>query len=145
MTSFLGGHGKKQRVLPALGIVQSARADEFPVNAGRDFFVALGLGIHEPTMPCDAFAGKLLREPGLSLCAYLAVTQLLSVRGGKLRHRGTFTLLCMLSLERTGGDGSSPGPLRSALEPGTSRPRPEVFLNQPCSEAVVMAEHRVAE
>ena len=32
---------------------------------------------------------------------HLAVTQLLSVRGGKLRHRGTFTLLCMLSLKRT--------------------------------------------
>ncbi len=27
--------------------------------------------------------------------------------------------------------GSGVGPLRSALEPGTSRPRPEGFLNEP--------------
>ena len=32
---------------------------------------------------------------------HLAVTQLLSVHGGKLRHRGTSTLLCTLSLKRT--------------------------------------------
>ena len=33
----------------------------------------------------------------------VATTQLLSVSGGKLRQRGTLTLLCTLTLKRTGG------------------------------------------
>jgi hypothetical protein len=41
---------------------------------------------------------------------HLAVTQLLSVRGRKLRHRGTFTLQCTLPLKRTSAGFS---PLRS--------------------------------
>ena len=63
---------------------------------------------------------------------HLAVTQLLSVRGGKLRHRGTFTLLCMLSLKRTSSDFQSAWErdrrIREAKPAGSRR---SVFLSQP--------------
>ena len=71
------------------------------------------------------------------LSTHLAVTQLLSVDGGKLRHRGTFTLLCTLSLKRTSAGVPPAGfgvlaetipqrrPVRSArrppMRPGRSR------------------------
>src|SRR5205814_8632081 len=42
----------------------------------------------------------------------VAGLQLLSTRGGKHHHRGTFTLQCTLSLKRT--SASRPGPQRSA-------------------------------
>ena len=59
-----------------------------------------------PYRVCFGSLSRLLSSIGClftSSCSppHLAVTQLLSVCRGKLRHRGTCTLLCMLSLKRT--------------------------------------------
>jgi hypothetical protein len=43
VASFLGRHGKKERVLPALVIVQTAHAGQLPVDAGGEIRAALVL------------------------------------------------------------------------------------------------------
>jgi hypothetical protein len=55
----LGGHGKKQRVLPALGVIQAARAREPPVNSCGEILVVFGrLQTHSNIIPLGQFAVK---------------------------------------------------------------------------------------
>src|SRR6478672_6205657 len=62
------------------------------VASGRIEFVSRPLSVHYST-----------DYPFTSSCSppRVATTQLLSVTGGKLRQRGTLTLLCTLTLKRT--------------------------------------------
>jgi hypothetical protein len=60
MASLLGGHRKKQSVLPTLGVIQTARASQLPVNARCEIVAAFALGTHGLMMPSSAFAGKVL-------------------------------------------------------------------------------------
>ena len=65
MASFLGRHGKKQRVLPALCIVHAARASQSPVNLRREVMVGVDLPrIHGAIMPSRIIAGKGLCGSG---------------------------------------------------------------------------------
>jgi hypothetical protein len=58
VASFLGGHGEKQRMLPALIVVQTSHAGELAVNAGRKVIRVFRFGLHTKTMPADTSAGK---------------------------------------------------------------------------------------
>jgi hypothetical protein len=69
----------------------------------------------------------VLEYPFVSSCSphRLAVMQLLSTRGGKLRHRGTFTLQCMFFLMRTSsrrpaGGIPRPKPIHPHSDSGTT-------------------------
>ncbi|MSO23667.1 MAG: hypothetical protein EXQ58_10535 [Acidobacteria bacterium] len=64
MASFLGRHGEKQGVLPAFGVIQTARAGQLPVDTRGKITATLGLQFHSGTVPCPAFAGKELQSRG---------------------------------------------------------------------------------
>jgi hypothetical protein len=50
LASFLGRHSKKERLLPALGVVQTTRSGQLPKNAGSAIIVALVAGRHGGTL-----------------------------------------------------------------------------------------------
>jgi hypothetical protein len=69
MASFLGRHGKKQSMLPALRVVHAARAGQLPVNARGEVLGSLGLPeTHGAIMPPTAVAGKGASDRGTSKC-----------------------------------------------------------------------------
>jgi len=52
VASFLGGHGKKQRVLPALRVIHAARTGQLPVNLCGEVAAAfIFLQNHNAIMP----------------------------------------------------------------------------------------------
>jgi hypothetical protein len=59
VASFLGRHGKKESVLPALRVVHAAPACQLPVNLRGEVMAGFGLPqIHGAIMPSSDVAGK---------------------------------------------------------------------------------------
>jgi hypothetical protein len=61
VTSFLGRHGEKQGVLPAFGVIQTARASQLPVDPRSKVMAGFALpDAHGAIMRLRDMAGKVL-------------------------------------------------------------------------------------
>jgi len=64
VASFLGRHGKKQRVLPAFRVVHPARPSQLPVDARGEVSGAFGpWQTHGAIMPTGHVSGKDASAP----------------------------------------------------------------------------------